>query len=147
MTNMRLRRRMGAVGWASRGSPHGADVHARSIRGMSGTGGAEAVEKSLGLRPPRVIFRCVRFSATGKGPLRGGSAPGNLSGEERSNDMNGLLKSLPAWLVGVYLATGLMDGTWNPLDWNGQQWAAAVLAGVIVLIGSWAWNRWKAKRG
>ena len=106
LTNMRVRRRMGAVGWASRGSPHGADVHARSIRGMSGTGGAEAVEKSLGLRPPRVIFRCVRFSATGKGPLRGGSAPGNLSGEERSNDMNGLLKSLPAWLVGVYLAYG-----------------------------------------
>ena len=64
---------MGAVGWASRGSPHGADVHARSIRGMSGTGGAEAVEKSLGLRPPRVIFRCVRFSATGKGLC--GAAP------------------------------------------------------------------------
>ena len=29
---------------------------------------------------------------------------------------------------------------------RGRQWAA-VLAWVIVLIGSWTWNRWEAKRG
>ena len=56
-------------------------------------------------------------------------------------------RQLSAYLLGVYLATGLMDGTWNPLAWNGRQWAAALLAGVIVWIGSWVWKRWKAKRG
>lgn len=60
--------------------------------------------------------------------------------------MKRFLRQLPAYAVGVYLATGLMDGTWNPLRWSGQQWAAAALAGVIVLVGSWAWKRWKAKR-
>ena len=53
----------------------------------------------------------------------------------------------PAYAIGVYLATGLMDGIGNPLPWDGKQWAAAVLAGVIVLIGAWVWNRWKTKRG
>lgn len=43
----------------------------------------------------------------------------------------------PAYAIGVYLATGLMDGIWNPLHWDGKQWASAVLAGVIVLMGSW----------
>ena len=32
------------------------------------------------------------------------------------------------------------------LERRGRQWAA-VLAWVIVLIGSWTWNRWEAKRG
>ena len=53
----------------------------------------------------------------------------------------------PAYAIGVYLATGLMDGIWNPLHRDVKQWAAAVLAGVIVLIGAWVWNRWKTKRG
>ena len=53
----------------------------------------------------------------------------------------------PAYAIGVYLATGLMDGIWNPLPWDGKQWASAILAGVIVLIGAWVWNRWKTKRG
>lgn len=61
--------------------------------------------------------------------------------------MKRLARQLPAYMVGVYLATGLADGTWNPLEWKGRQWAAAVLAGVIVLAGSWAWKRWKAKKG
>ncbi|MEI3479553.1 MAG: hypothetical protein V8Q84_11215 [Bilophila sp.] len=61
--------------------------------------------------------------------------------------MKKLARQLPAYAVGVYLATGLMDGIWNPLHWGGQQWAAAVLAGVMVWVGSWAWSRWKAKRG
>ena len=60
--------------------------------------------------------------------------------------MKRLARPRPAYMLGVYLATGLMDGTWNPLAWNGRQWAAALLAGVIVGVGAWAWNRWKAKR-
>lgn len=55
-------------------------------------------------------------------------------------------RQLLAYLLGVYLATGLMDGTWNPLAWNGRQWAAALLAGVIVWIGSRVWERWKTKK-
>ena len=60
--------------------------------------------------------------------------------------MKKLARQLPAYAVGVYLATGLMDGIWNPQHWGGQQWAAAALAGVMVWIGWWAWGRWKAKR-
>ena len=61
--------------------------------------------------------------------------------------MKKLARQLPALCRRRFIwTTGLMDGIWNPLHWGGQQWAAAVLAGVIVLIGSWAWNRWKAKR-
>lgn len=60
--------------------------------------------------------------------------------------MKRLARQFPAYAAGVYLATGLMDGAWNPLRWSGRQWAAAALAGVIALIGSWAWNRWRVKR-
>lgn len=61
--------------------------------------------------------------------------------------MKKFVGQFPAYAIGVYLATGLMDGIWNPLHWSGKQWASAVLAVLIVLIGAWGWNRWKAKRG
>lgn len=51
--------------------------------------------------------------------------------------MKKLARQLPAYAVGVYLATGLMDEH-GIRCWGGQQWAAAVLAGVIIVIGSWA---------
>ena len=49
--------------------------------------------------------------------------------------MKKLARQLPAYAVGVYLATGLVDGIWNPLHWGGQQWAAAGLALWCGLVG------------
>ena len=70
-----------------------------------------------------------------------------LETEEASDSHDEEIRGPVSGPIGVYLATGLMDGIWNPLHWDGKQWAAAVLAGVIVLIGAWVWNRWKTKRG
>ena len=62
---------MGAVGWASRGSPHGADVHARSIRGMSGTGGAEAVGEKSRTEAATGDISLRSFFGNGEGALAG----------------------------------------------------------------------------
>lgn len=60
--------------------------------------------------------------------------------------MNKFLRHFPGYAIGIYVATGIIDGVWNPIHWNKQQWIAAVLSGAIVLTGSWVWNRRKAAR-
>ena len=35
--------------------------------------------------------------------------------------MKKLARQLPAYAVGVYLATGLVDGIWNPLHWKAKR--------------------------
>lgn len=45
--------------------------------------------------------------------------------------MKKLARQLPAYAVGVYLATGLMDGIWSPLHWGGNSglpWGPAGLS-------------------
>lgn len=60
--------------------------------------------------------------------------------------MNDILKAFPVWLAGIYLATGILDKAWNPLEWNGQQWAAGGCAMSILITLSGAYHWWKMRR-
>ena len=61
-------------------------------------------------------------------------------GEESCASASGLIWWASDWLWALWAEHE------TALERRGRQWAA-VLAWVIVLIGSWTWNRWEAKRG
>lgn len=61
-------------------------------------------------------------------------------GEEPCASASGLIWWASDWLWALWAEHE------TALERRGRQWAA-VLAWVIVLIGSWTWNRWEAKRG
>lgn len=60
--------------------------------------------------------------------------------------MKGILTVFPAWLAGIYLVTGGLDGIWDPLEWSGQQWEAGGCAIVILIAFSGLWHWWKTKK-
>lgn len=32
--------------------------------------------------------------------------------------MNKFLRHFPGYAIGIYVATGIIDGVWNPIHWN-----------------------------
>lgn len=76
-------------------------------------------------------------------PWRGAAA--TLHGKEASHDEE-TCTPVPGLCRRRLSGYGPHGWRLDPLRWSGRQWAAAALAGVIVLIGSWAWNRWRVQR-